>query len=145
MSAEIRVDGMDELRKNLRTLGGKDLGKQLGKRHKDIGLEIVRLSEKRRQKMAARYPSYRSKYVKIKASANQRQVQVTIPGAPEQGMKRHPVYGRWLDQTSFKNRVWPEPRREGWVVRPTVGDEAETIGEMYLVEVEKFARRLLEA
>lgn len=144
MSAEIRVEGLDEFRRNIRTID-KNLGKELGKRNKEVGLEIVRLSERRRQKMAARFPSYRSKYVKIKASANQRQVQVTIPGAAEQGIKRHPVYGRWMDQTRFVRRVWPEPRREGFVVRPTVGDESEKIGELYLVQVSEFARRLLEA
>lgn len=139
----VYLDGLDEFRRNINSID-KGLGKELGQHNKTIGKEVVRLSERRRNQMASRFPSYRSRYVKIKASASQRQVQVTIPGAPEQGIRRHPVYGRWMNQADFRRRVWPKERKSGWVVRPTVEEEHDLIAGLYVEVITDFARGVLE-
>lgn len=133
---------MEEFRSNLRTID-KQLGRQLGKKNEEVADKVVELSEKRLALLSGKYPSYRSGYVRMKGSANQRKVQVRIQGAAEQGIARHPVFGRWQDQSEFARRVWPKPNRGGYVVRPTVEEQAPVIGEIYLDEISEFARNLI--
>lgn len=145
-NVSIRVDGLDEFRKGLRQLGGKELGKALGQRNKKLGALIVQWSDRRRSQMASRFPSYDAPVVKIKPSANQRRLLITIrPGAAEEGIKRHPVFGRWMNQDDFVRRVWPVPNRDGWVVRPTVDERGQDIADEYLSAVTDLARRTLGA
>ena len=139
----ITVEGFDDLRENLRKIDDK-LGKEMGKANKEIGTKIVEWTEPRRGSMAARFGSYRSKLVKIKPSANQRRVLVNVrPAAAETGIRRHPVFGTWRDQRSFKRRVWPEPDPTGYLVRPTVSDRAPQIAGIYLDALTKLAREAI--
>jgi len=147
MPAEVYVDGLDQFRRGLRRIDA-GLGRELGKANKDVGTEIVRLSARRVALLDGRYPSYRSKVLKIKPSANQRQVIITIrPGAAEAGARRHPVFGRWQNQSEFKNRVWPKelPKGQGYVVRATVEEQGDEIGAIYVDQITDFARKIIGA
>jgi hypothetical protein len=142
---EVRVDGLDEFRKGLRRIDS-GLGRELGKANKAVGVEIVKLTERRVAAKAGTFPSYRSKIMRIRPSANQRQVVVTIrPGAAEAGSRRHPVFGRWQNQSEFSSRVWPRelPKGKGYVVRPTVEQQSDEIAAVYVERVSDFARRVI--
>ena len=141
----IRVEGLDDLRKDLKTFDDQ-LAKEMGKVNKEIGPRIVGWSESRRSQMAVRFPSYASDVVTVKASADQRQVEIDIrPQTAERGTDRHPVFGTWADQSGFARKVWPEPNREGWLVRPTVDERSQMIADDYLEAVAKLARKVIGA
>jgi hypothetical protein len=145
--AEVYIDGLEQFRRGLRTIDA-GLGRELGKVNKDVGREIVQLSTRRVATLDGRFPSYRSKVFRMSASANQRQVIVTIrPGAAEAGARRHPVFGRWQNQTEFRSRVWPKelPKGKGYVVRPTVEDQGDVIGAIYVDQISDFARKVIGA
>ena len=145
--AEVLVEGLEPFRKGLRRIS-KDLGKELGKVNKEVGKEIVKLAEKRAKAMSGRFPSYRSKYFRMRPSANQRSVIVTVrPHAAEEGIRRHPVYGRWQNQSEFRRRVWPSEiaKGQGYLVRPTVEDDSEQIGGIYTDAISDFARKVIGA
>jgi len=145
--AEVYVDGLDDFRRGLRRIDN-GLGRELGKANKDVGAKVVELSRKRVASLDGRFPSYRSKVFKLSASANQRQVIVTIrPGAAESGARRHPVFGRWQNQAEFRNRVWPQelPKGTGYIVRPTVQDDMDQIAAIYVDEITEFARKVIGA
>lgn len=139
----LRVEGMEELRKGLRNISPQ-LGKELGKANKEIGVEVVGWSDRRLSAMRSRYGAYAMRRLKVKGSANQRRVIVTVkPGMAERGGKRHPVFGEWMPQSAFKKRVWPEPRREGYLVRPTVAEREPEIADLYIEAVGGLARRVI--
>lgn len=141
----VSVEGLDEFRANLRRID-RGLGKALGQKYKEIGSFVVRMSERRRGRLAARFPSFRSDVVRVKASANQRRAQVTIrPPAAEWGAINHPVFGRSMLQTRFKRRVWPGRNRDGWLVRPTISDHDEQIAVKFKQAVDDLTRRVLGA
>jgi hypothetical protein len=145
--AEVYVDRLDEFRRGLRRIDS-GMGRELGKVNKDVGFEIVKLSKRKVALLDGRYPSYSSKVLKIKPSANQRQVIVTItPGAAEAGARRHPVFGRWQNQAQFSRRVWPKEiaKGQGYVVRPTVEEQGEQIGAIYVDQISDFARKVIGA
>lgn len=146
MGFDIQVENLDEFRKGLKQLGGRDLQKEMGKANKDVGRRIIALSEGRQRRLAGRWGSYRSRVVKVRPSASQRRLQITVrPGAAERGARRHPVFGRWMDQSSFSRRVWPrEVRGEGgYLVRPTVLENIDEVGEIYIDTIGRFARRVI--
>lgn len=145
--AEVYVDGLEEFRRGLRRIDS-GLGRELGKANKDIGTKIIQLSRRKVASLDGRFPSYRSKVFKLTASANQRQVIVTIrPGAAEAGSRRHPVFGRWQNQAEFDRRVWPKelPKNSGYVVRSTVEEDQDVIGAIYVDQISEFARRVIGA
>lgn len=147
MSVEIGVEGLDTFRRGLRQIDS-GFGRELGKANKDIGTKIVELSKRKVATLDGRFPSYKARIFKLSASANQRQVIVTIrPGAAEAGSRRHPVFGRWQNQSEFSARVWPKelPKGKGYVVRPTVEDDAAQIGAIYVDQISDFARRVIGA
>lgn len=146
MAWEFEVDGLKEMRRGLKQLGGSQLQREMGKANKEVGKRIVSLSRSRQTSLAGRYGSYRSRVVKIRPSASQARLQVTVnPGAAERGARRHPVYGRWQDQADFRRRVWPREIRgdDGYLVRPTVQEHSAEIGEVYVEEIGRLARRVL--
>lgn len=139
----IQVEGLDDLRKDLKTINDQ-LVKEMGKVNKEIGAKIIGWTESRRSQMAVRFPSYASDVVKVKPSANQRRVLVTIkPQAAERGTLRHPVFGTWQAQSGFARKVWPAPSREGWLVRPTVDERSQMIADDYLEAVAGLARKVI--
>lgn len=139
----IRFEGLDELRQGLRRVDGM-WGKELGQVNKSIGTQVVRWSEDRQSQMSSQYPSYRSGVVSVKASANQRRVEVNVrPGSAESGTARHPVFGRWMDQSLFSRRVWPDKSQEGWLVNPTLVEHEDRIGEEYLEAVTGLIRKVI--
>lgn len=143
--AEAYVDGLDKFRRGLRTIDA-GLGRELGKVNKDVGRKTIKLSDRRVATMDGRFPSYRSKIFRMSASANQRQVIVTVrPGSAEDGSRRHPVFGRWQNQSEFQSRVWPKdlPRTKGYLVRPTVEEQGDVIGAIYVDQISDFARKVI--
>lgn len=141
--ASIRVDGMSELRAGLRTIDD-GIGREVGKTNRAVGTQVAALTAVKIAELSGRYPAYKSDYVKVRASASQRQVQVTIPGAAEIGIARHPVYGNWVSQTAMRRRVWPPPNAgSGYVVKPTVEDNDELIAGTYLAAIESLVRRTI--
>lgn len=139
--AEVQVYGLDQFRRAIRRVDD-GLGKALGQAHKTLGELIIARSESRRSRMASRFPSYRADVVKVKPSANQRRMQVTVrPAAAETGIRRHPVFGVWMDQTEFRRRVWPAENRSGWLIRPTINENRPQIANEYLDAVAALARR----
>jgi hypothetical protein len=143
--AEVYVEGLESFRRGLRAIDA-NLGKELGQVNKDVGAEVVRLSTAQARAMAGRYPSYRSKWFRLSASANQRRVIVSArPHAAETGIRRHPVFGRWQDQSQFRRRVWPPPASPdgGYVVRPTVEAHTDELAGIYVDATSEFARRVL--
>lgn len=140
---QIRVEGLKELQNDLRRVDSL-WGKEMGQVNKSIGTQVVGWSDRERSQMASRYPSYRSDIVKVKGSANQRRVEVTVrPGSAEVGTARHPVFGTWKDQGTFVKRVWPEPNKQGWLVRPTLGDKRHQIEDEYVDALTGLIRRVL--
>jgi hypothetical protein len=142
---DILVPGLKEFTRDVRKIE-TGLGKELGRANKDVGIQIVKLVEKRRSAMASRFPSYRSKIVRIRPSATQRNVTITVrPGAAELGSRRHPVYGRWRDQSGFKRRVWPREMRptDGYLVRPAVTDNVDEVAQVYVERIGRFARNVI--
>jgi len=136
----ITLDGMEEVRKNLRRIDDK-LGKALGQVHKRLGSLIVGLSEMERSKMATRYGSYNMNRLKVKPSANQRRLLITIrPFAAESGIEAHPVFGNWMRASRMEQRVWPSKKSGGYLIEPVVRDNAKQITEEYLEAVSKLAR-----
>ena len=117
----IVLEGMDDIRKNLRAIDNK-LGKELGQVHKRLGARIIAWSQVERLTMGARFGSYKSKRLKVKPSANQRRLLITIrPFAAESGIESHPVFGRWGKQSRMKRRVWPPKKSNGgYLVAPVV-------------------------
>ncbi len=141
----VSVEGLDEFRRNLRRID-RGLGKALGAKYKEIGSFVVRMSERRRSRLAGRFPSYRSDVVKVKASANQRRAQVTIrPPAAEWGAITHPVFGRDMLQSRFQRRVWAGRNQDGWLVRPTIADHDEQIALKFRQAVDALNRQVLGA
>lgn len=139
------VDGLKEFTRGVRKIEA-GLGKELGRANKDVGIEIIKLVEKQRSRMASRYPSYRSKFVRIRPSATQRNVTITVrPGAAELGSRRHPVYGRWQNQSGFKRRVWPREVRPvtGYLVRGVVSDNVDDVAQVYVERIGRFARDVI--
>ena len=139
----IRVEGLDDLRRGLRSIDNK-LGKELGQRNKEVGQFVVSEADRRRRRMASKFPSYGASVLKVKPSANQRRGQVTItPAAAEWGTTRHPVFGRDMPQTRFKRKVWPAPNSGGWMVYPTVVEKEKEIADLYLDAVMTLVRKVL--
>ena len=140
----ILIDGLDDLRKDLRKIDDK-LGKELGQVHKTLGAEIIRWTDTRRAAMGARFGSYRMKRLKLKPSANQRRLLITIrPFAAESGIEAHPVFGRWKKQSSMRRRVWPPKLKTGgYLVDPVVTRRAQEISDEYLDAVTALARRVI--
>ena len=129
----IVLEGMDDIRKNLRAIDNK-LGKELGQVHKRLGARIIAWSQVERLTMGARFGSYRMKRLKVKPSANQRRLLITIrPFAAESGIEAHPVFGRWVKQSRMKQRVWPPKKSTGgYLIDPIVKRNAQRISDEYL-------------
>lgn len=141
----VEVENLGEFRRGLRRIE-TGLGKELGKANKDVGAEIVKLVDRRRRQLSGRYGSYRSKKVRVRPSASQRNVTITVrPGAAEMGARRHPVYGRWLDQARFDRRVWPPQLKggQGHLVRPTITEHVDDVAEIYVERIGRFARDVI--
>ena len=140
----ILIDGLDDLRRDLRTIDDK-LGKELGQVHKRLGQRIIDWSQVERLTMATRFGSYRMKRLKVKPSANQRRLLVTIrPFAAESGIEAHPVFGRWVKQSSMRRRVWPRKKSTGgYLISPIVERNAQRISDEYLDAVTALARRVI--
>ena len=134
----IVLEGMDDIRKNLRAIDNK-LGKELGQVHKRLGARIIAWTQIERLTMGARFGSYKSKRLKVKPSANQRRLLITIrPFAAESGIEAHPVFGRWVKQSRMKRRVWPPKKSTGgYLVAPVVERKAAQISDEYLDAVTK--------
>ena len=137
----IVLEGMDDIRKNLRAID-KKLGKKLGQVHKRLGARIISWSQVERLTMATRFGSYRMKRLKVKPSANQRRLLITIrPFAAESGIEAHPVFGSWVKQSSMRHRVWPPKKSTGgYLIAPIVERNAQRISNEYLDAVSKLAR-----
>ena len=143
-NVSIRVEGFDELRQGLRNIDA-DLGKELGRTNRTVGAKVAAWSESSRSSMAARFPSYRSRAVTVKPSANQRRVMVSVrPAAAEYGTDRHPVFGRWQSQATFSRKVWPLSSRDGWLVAPTIARHESAIADDYLAAVGDLAARVVD-
>ena len=140
----IVLEGMDDIRKNLRAIDNK-LGKELGQVHKRLGARIIAWSQVERLTMGARFGSYRMKRLKVKPSANQRRLLVTIrPFAAESGIEAHPVFGHWVKQSSMQRRVWPRKKSTGgYLISPIVERNAQQISDEYLDAVTALARRVI--
>lgn len=129
------------MRKNLRRIDDK-LGKTLGQVHKRLGTRIIEWTEGRQGVMAIRFGSYRMDKLKIKPSANQRRLLITVrPFAAESGIDSHPVFGRWVKASGMRRRVWPEKKKTGgYIVAPIIERKASQITDEYLQAVAKLAR-----
>lgn len=139
----IRVEGLDELRRGLRNIDN-DLGKALGKKNRSVGAFVVSEADKKRRGLQGRFPSYGSKVMKVKPSANQRRVMVTVsPPAAEWGAINHPVFGREMSQARFRRQVWPGRNSDGWMVRPTVAEKETEIAKQYLDAVAELAYEVI--
>ena len=137
----ITLDGMEDVRKNLRRIDDK-LGKALGQVHKRLGVRIIKWTMAQRAVMGVKYGSYRMDRLKLKPSANQRRLLITVrPFAAESGIEAHPVFGNWVKQSSMSRRVWPPKKSgSGYLVAPVIEAKAKLITEEYLEAVSKLAR-----
>lgn len=120
----VRVEGMDETRKVLRAAGGKELQKQLGEVHKDIGRMVIR------QAGGAKTGVGQGAGSTLRPSAAAREVVIRMGGKHRDDRRE-----QW-----GKQQIWPPPER------PHVIKAAEDItGEIekaYLDGVEQIFRRL---
>ena len=137
----IVLEGMEARRKNLVAID-KKLGKALEQVHKRLGARIIAWSQVERLTMGARFGSYRMKRLKVKPSANQRRLLITIrPFAAESGIEAHPVYGRWMKQSRMDRRVWPPKKSTGgYLIAPIVERNTQRISNEYLDAVTKLAQ-----
>lgn len=143
LDLDIRVEGFNDLRRRIKQVDA-DLDKELGREWKRIGGKVVGWSESRRHALEGRFPSYGADVVKVKPSASRKYLQVTVrPQAAERGTRRHPVFGTWMAQSTFKRRVWPDESRDGWLVRPTVDEHLDDITDDVEQTLQRLARRTI--
>lgn len=148
----ILVEGMDQIRRDIRSIDGK-LGKTVGQANRKVGQFVVDRADRRRSALSGRFPSYRSRIVRIRASANQRRVEVTVrPAAAEYGTKVHTVFGRRVPAWEMRRRVWPAWSGNQWtegsgaggevgfMVIPTIRKDGEQIVDEYLEAVASLVR-----
>ena len=135
MDARLHIEGLDELRRELRRA---NLGKRLGQAHKRVAEFVADRAERRRSTLRAQYPSYRK--VRLKPSAAQKYAQVIVGHkgvghAAEFGAMVHPVFGRPRPQASFKRQVWPpwggNDETAGYMVYPTIREHSDEIVDIY--------------
>lgn len=151
MIPHIAVRGLDEWRRDLRSIDAADEAKQA---HREIGELVISRAEAKRQALQAEYPVYRK--IVMRASANQRQVQVTVGpkefgAAAEFGSHTHVVFGHPWGQDRMKKRTLPrwtgnrytlsEGVTSGLMVLPTVAEHRDTIYREYLDAVDRATRR----
>lgn len=151
---QLVLDGLSDFRRRVKSVGD-GMPKALGQANKRIGELVGNRADQQRSALRSRYPSYSPSVTKVKPKALQTGVSIRVePAAAETGARRHPVFGVWRDQSTFKKQVWPDEKKgafkgrnaDGWLIYPTVEKYYDEIGEAYLAEIAALARaRGLEA
>lgn len=151
---QLVLEGLSDFRRSVKAVGD-GMPKALGQANKRIGTMIGNKAEGRQSSLRSKYRSYSQSVTKIKPKGLQTGISIQVsPAAAETGARRHPVFGVWRDQSTFKRQVWPNEKKgafkgrnaDGWLIHPTVEQHFDEIGQAYLEEIAALARaRGLEA
>lgn len=144
-SGAIEVDGLAELNRTMRELGGKELQRELRDANKEVASEEA---DRVQSALAAAGGMFAKVAPTVKASAGVTSAGVGFGGATapffagaefgaDRDKDRTRSTGSYVGYRQFK----PHKGREGYVVYPTIRRDAERIEETYLEHIDRLTER----